>query len=237
MQYRRMPMGLKTASAVFCRYIDRILGTMKWTKVLAYIDDLLVFGRSSAADHVDDLDALFTKLRASNLTLGANKCTLFAERVKYLGHVVSSEGVAPDPDKVKAIEAIDDKPPTAKLLNSAMGLISYYRKFIRDFAAIARPLHSKIKRTADLATEVVYSEEEAANFVKLRDDLKGEPILAHPDWTKPFELHTDACKLGLGAQVVQKVDKVERPISFASRSLTSSEYNYSQWELECLSIV
>ena len=103
-QYRRMPMGLKTASAVFCRYIDRILGNMKWTKVLAYIDDLLVFGRGTAADHITDLDELFTKLRESNLTLGANKCTLFAEQVKYLGHIVSSQGVAPDPDKVKAID-------------------------------------------------------------------------------------------------------------------------------------
>ena len=236
-QYRRMPMGLKTASAVFCRYIDRILGNMKWTKVLAYIDDLLVFGRGTAADHITDLDELFTKLRESNLTLGANKCTLFAEQVKYLGHIVSSQGVAPDPDKVKAIEAIADKPATAKLLNSAMGLISYYRKFIQGFAAIARPLHDKIKRSADWITDVTYSEEEATNFVKLRDALKGEPILAHPDWTRPFELHTDACKLGLGAQIVQKVDKVERPISFASRSLTAAECNYSQWELECLAIV
>ena len=142
------------------------------------------------------------------MTLGANKCTLFAEQVKYLGHIVSSQGVAPDPDKVKAIEAIADKPATAKLLNSAMGLISYYRKFIQGFAAIARPLHDKIKRSADWITDVTYSEEEATNFVKLRDALKGEPILAHPDWTRPFELHTDACKLGLAAQIVQKVDKV-----------------------------
>ena len=238
-QYRRMPMGLKTASAVFCRYIDKILGNMKWTKVLAYIDDLLIFGRHSAEDHMNDLDALFTKLRASNLTLGANKCILLAERVKYLGHIVSSEGVSPDPSKVTAIEAIADKPPTAEKLHSAMGLIAYYRKFIQNFAMFARPIYAKIKRTADWPKneEPVYSDIEASNFVRLRDALKGEQVLAHPDWTRPFELHTDACKLGLGAVIVQKVGTVHRPISFASRSLTKAEMNYSQWELECLAIV
>ncbi len=232
-------MGLKTASAVFCRYIDRILGNMKWTKVLAYIDDLLVFGRHSADDHISDLDDLFTRLLASNLTLGANKCILFAERVKYLGHIVSSKGVSPDPDKVKAIEAIADQPPTKDLLHSAMGLIAYYRKFIKNFSKIAKPIYDKIKQPKEWPKTgtPVYTDIEAKNFALLRDALKGDQVLAYPDWTQPFELHTDACKLGLGAQVVQRIADIERLISFASRSLTRAEYNYSQWELECLAIV
>jgi hypothetical protein len=103
----------------------------------------------------------------------------------------------------------------------------------------ARPIYAKIKRTADWPKdgEAVYSDIEANNFVLLRDALKGEQILAYPDWTRPFELHTDACRLGLGAVVVQQVGAVDRPISFASRSLTKAESNYSQWELECLAIV
>ena len=179
-QYKRMPMGLKTASAVFCRYIDKILGTMKWTQVLAYIDDLLVFGRTTEMEHLQTLDMLFTRLRSSNLTLGADKCTLFADRVKYLGHIVSQDGISPDPDKVKAIEAIPNKPPTAEKLNSAMGLIAYYRKFIKNFATFAKPLHAKVRRKADWSTgtEVVYTEEEEKNCVLLRDALMSDSILA-----------------------------------------------------------
>jgi len=96
MQHRRMPMGLKTASAVFCRYVDRMLGPMKWTQVLAYVDDLLVFGKTTAEEHLATLDKLFTQLGHYNMTLGAGKCVLFSDTLHFLGHIVDKDGVRPD---------------------------------------------------------------------------------------------------------------------------------------------
>jgi hypothetical protein len=236
-QYRRLPMGLKTASAVFCRYIDSILKEMKWAEVLCYVDDLLCFSIEDPEAHLDTLDRLFSRLKAANLTLSAKKCNLFAEKVKFLGHIVSRSGLQPDPDKVKAIEALEDRPATHKRLNAALSLISYYRKFIKNFAAIAKPLHKKIHNPAAWKGGPVYTTEEETNYKLLRDALKHEPILAHPVWEKPFDLSTDASGDGLGATLTQQIDGEERVISYASRSLTKAEANYSHWEREALAII
>jgi hypothetical protein len=122
MQYRRMPMGLKTASAVFCRHVDTMLGPMKWTRVLAYIDDLLVFGKTTADEHLTTLDELFTKLAHYGMTLGAKKCIFFAESLQFLGHVVDRDGVRPDQGKVKAITSLQlasgDRPIESTDINS-----------------------------------------------------------------------------------------------------------------------
>jgi hypothetical protein len=95
MQYRRMPMGLKTASAVFCRYVDRMLGSMKWTSVLAYVDDLLIFGKTFH-EHLNCIDQLLGRLAKYNMTLGAKKCTFFASSVAFLGLHFGVEGAVVD---------------------------------------------------------------------------------------------------------------------------------------------
>ena len=239
MQYRRMPMGLKTASAVFSRYVDHMLGDIKFINVLAYIDDLLIFART-AEEHLDVLGRVFAKLRQFNMTLGAKKCSLFAPSVGFLGHVVSKEGVRTDPKKIKAVEALQ-LPDSKQSLSSALGLMAYYRKFIDGYSKVEKPLRDKLNlpppawRKVD--GKVPYSDKEKEAFFKIRGALSREPILGHPDWSQPFELHTDACKEGLGAVLCQRIDGKERVISYASRCITSAEANYSVWELECLAIV
>jgi hypothetical protein len=250
MQYRRMPMGLKTASAVFCRHVDKMLGAMKWTKVLAYVDDLLVFGKSTPEEHLDTLDELFSKLTHYGMTLGAKKCIFFAHSLQFLGHIVDRDGVRPDQGKVKAIRALKlasaDTPLEPAHINShkqmeqAVGLLRYYRKFILNFSKVEKPIRAKMENKSAWKKKggrVQHSEEEIKAFNSLRDALTAEPILAHPDWSQPFEVHTDASYVGLGAVLVQKVDGKERVISYASRSLRNAENNYSVWELECLAIV
>ena len=190
MQYRRMPMGLKTASAVFCRHVDTMLGPMKWTRVLAYIDDLLVFGKTTADEHLTTLDELFTKLAHYGMTLGAKKCIFFAESLQFLGHVVDRDGVRPDQGKVKAITALrlasGDRPIESTDINShkqmeqALGLLRYYRKFVKNFSKIEKPLRVKMEApTAWRKKEgrVQYTAEERAAFESLRDALTAEPIL------------------------------------------------------------
>jgi hypothetical protein len=123
----RTPMGLKTASAVFCRFIDRVLGDLKWDSVLAYIDDLLV-ATPTFEKHLTVFEAVFARLDAASITLGASKCNITQPRVHFLGHVVSAEGIIPNPTKVKAIESFP-LPNDKAGLDTALGIMGYYRKF------------------------------------------------------------------------------------------------------------
>jgi hypothetical protein len=237
-QYRRMPMGLKTASAVFCRYVDRMLGSMKWTSVLAYVDDLLIFSKT-CEDHLLQLDLLLGRLKEFNMTLGAKKCTFFSTSVTFLGHVVDRDGIRPDPAKTRAIRALK-LPNSAKDMQGALGLMGYYRKFVPGFSKVSAPLRMKQNKPVawrKVHGDVVYTEPETKAFNTLKSALMTEPILGHPDWDAPFQLHTDASYTGLGAALVQIIDGNERVIQYASRSLTGAENNYAVWELECLAIV
>ena len=234
--YKRMPMGLKTASAVFCRYIDNVLGDLKWENVLTYVDDLLV-ATPTFEEHINVLEKLFKRLDRANLTLGAKKCYLVRPSVGFLGHVVTADGVRPDPAKVKAIEALT-LPETAKELKSDLGIMGYYRKFILNYSAVAEPLRLKEQsKWVRNNGKAVWSETETEAFFKLRDALTSDAILKHPDWDSPFEIHTDASHKGLGAVLCQRVDGKERVISYASRAISKTEAPYSTWELECLAMV
>jgi transposase InsO family protein len=240
MQYRRMPMGLKTASAVFARYVDHMIGELKFTNVLAYIDDLLIFSKT-AEEHLNTLDKIFKTLKSFNMTLGAKKCTLFAPSVTFLGHVVDEHGIHTDPNKIKAVREMP-LPDTRKKMMSALGLLSYYRKFVRGYSKIEAPLRDKVNGAKGTWRKkdgvVAYTPEEMNAWDVLRNALMVEPVLAHPDWTKPFELHCDGGQPeGLGAVLCQQIDGQERVISFASRSVSATEGNYNVWELECLAIV
>ena len=237
-QYRRMPMGLKTASAVFCRYVDKMLGHMKWTEVMAYVDDLLVFGKT-ADDHLSSLEKLLPRLASYNMTLGAKKCTFFAPSVSFLGHVVDKNGIHPDPAKIKAITEIPI-PQSAKDMEKALGLMQYYRRFVCNYTHKEKPVRTKMGTPTawtKMNGKVHYNDAEQKSWDTLKDALTEDPILGHPDWTLPFELHTDACYIGLGASLIQRIDGKERVISYASRTLAPPEKNYNIWELECLAII
>ena len=238
-QYRFLPQGLKTASAVFCRYMDRMLGALKWTEVLTYVDDILVFSKNYD-DHLQSLERVCQSLRKFNMTMNPAKCTLFQSEVKYLGHVVSRDGVKCDPGKVKAIREMET-PQTKETLHSTICKFRYYRRFIMDYAKIEEPLrkktHADNKWTYDTHAKAIYTAKEMDAFGKLRNALCSNPILAHPDWSKQFVVHTDACTTGLGAVLVQMEGDIERVICYASRSLTKPETNYSIWELECLAML
>ena len=237
--YKRMPMGLKTASATFCRFIDSILGSMKWTSILVYIDDLLI-ATSSEEEHIGVFRTLVERLDKANLTLGAKKCFIGREQVGFLGHVVSARGVEPDPSKIKAIKALH-LPESAKEMGTCLGIMGYYRKFVLNYSRIEEPLRKmklephRWKKNKD--GKIDWKPNELQAFHKLRECLTKDPILSHPDWTLPFELHTDASHAGLGSVLSQKVGNKETVIAYASRAITKAEAHYSTWELEALAMV
>lgn len=180
----------------------------------------------------NNLAKVFEKLAAAGLKLKAKKCTLFAQTVEYLGHVVSEHGISTDPKKTEAIRKWP-KPRNITELRSCLGFCSYYRKFVHSFAAIAKPLHSLTQK----GNKFTWSEECQGAFEVLRDKLVKASMLAHPDFTKPFILDTDASDMAMGAVLSQVQDGDERVISYASRCSTKAECKYYVTRKELLAIV
>ena len=227
-----MPFGLTNAPATFQRLMETVLMDLMPSKCLDYIDDILVIGKTFE-DHLDNLTAVLERLRAARLKLKPAKCHLIQKQVKYLGYVVSAEGVSTDPDKVRSVKDLPVPSDVGKL-RAFLGLTSYYRRFIPDYAKVAKPLHTLTRK--DTSYEWTAPCQEA--FERLKQLLTEAPLLRFPDFSRSFRLETDASTLGLGAILAQELgDKTVRPISYASRTLLPHEKNYSASELEALGVV
>ncbi|GFT76110.1 retrovirus-related Pol polyprotein from transposon 17.6 [Trichonephila clavipes] len=168
----------------------------------------------------------------AGLKLNSKKCLFAAQEVKILGHLVSSNGVRPNPDKIKAVRNF----PTPKNIHdirSFLGLCSYFRRFIKGFCYLAEPLQSLLKS----GVEFHWGPEEVESFNSLKKALTSDPVLGMYDERASTEIHTDASGYGIGAVLVQIQNNVEKVIAYASRTLTKAEKNYSTTERECLAIV
>jgi hypothetical protein len=184
------------------------------------------------SEHNSKLRDVFQKLREFNLKIEPDKCEFLKEELNYLGHVVTAECVKPDNEKIKAV--IDFPiPQTQKDIKSFLGLAGYYRKFIADFSAIARPMTDLLKKD----NEWIWAEKEQASFDLLKFKLTNEPLLQYPDFSKPFILTTDASGYAIGAILSQGKLGQDKPIAYASRTLNNAELNYSTVEKELLAIV
>ncbi|GET57228.1 enzymatic polyprotein, putative [Rhizophagus irregularis DAOM 181602=DAOM 197198] len=155
------------------------------------------------------------------------------KNIEFLGHIVGNDGLRPDDKKIGKIKEMK-APTTVKEVRSFLGLCSYYRKFVKNFSKIARPISDLRKK----GVPFIWGREQQEAFEKLKEKLIQYPILRHPDWKKEFLLITDASGKGLGAVLSQKDEKgKEVVIAYASRSLLPAEENYPITELECLGIV
>ena len=245
-EFTRMPMGLCNAPATFSRLMNHVLGNENFNSLLIYLDDVLVFGKS-VDEMLQRLDTVFGKLRAFGLKIKPQKCSLFRREVKFLGHIVSAAGVATDPEKIKAVQEWEE-PTSETELRSFLGLAGYYRRYVPSFAQIAKPLHQCIGKATNtkkgakkrLSQESPLFHEKwnqdcTLAFQKLKEKLTSAPVLAHPDFSKPFVVETDASFRGLGA-VLSQEDGV---IAYASRGLRPAERNdanYSSMKLELLAL-
>ena len=202
-------------------------------------DDVLVFS-ATLEEHLQSLEAVFARVDEYGLRFKAKKCFVAAPEVRFLGHLVTRDGIKPDPHKTAAITDMP-MPTTKDELRSALGLFSYYRKFCKRFSQVAHPLHEALKQDSKLARDgegaIAWTDEQRAAFDSLRGVLASSPLLIHPNWDLPFAVHTDACKHGLGAALTQVVDGTERVVCYASRALAPHELPYSIYEKECLAVV
>ncbi|XP_043865494.1 LOW QUALITY PROTEIN: uncharacterized protein LOC122757455 [Drosophila mojavensis] len=230
-QWRVMPFGLHSAGATFQRALDTVIGPDMEPHAFAYLDDIVVIG-ATKEQHVANLKEVFRRLRAANLRLNRRKCSFFREKLAYLGHVISGEGICTDPAKVEAIQSLPS-PSNLKELRQCLGMASWYRRFVPNFASLVQPMTKLLKK----GQKWIWSEEQEEALQKLKESLTTAPVLACPDFSAKFVLQTDASDYGLGAVLTQEVEGQERVIAYASRKLLKAELNYSATEKECLAIV
>ncbi|UYV63183.1 K02A2.6-like [Cordylochernes scorpioides] len=211
-QFTVMPFGLCNAPATFERLIELVLKGLTWKTCLVYLDDIMVMGRTFE-EHLRNLQEVFDRFRANNLALNPKKCQLFQKSVKFLGHIVSTEGIRTSDDKVFAIKNWPE-PRNKHELQSFLGLCTYYRRFVEGYADIAAPLH----RLTEARASFHWNEECEKAFRALKRSLCSSPILAYPQPGTNFILDTDASNLGIGAVLSKVQDGDERVIEFFSRN-------------------
>lgn len=230
-EFKRMPFGLKNAPATFQRLMDQTLSGLQGSQLFVYLDDIVIYA-SSMKEHSCKFNKLAERLRAAGLKLQPDKCEFLRKEVSYLGHIISEEGVRPDPGKIESVKRFP-RPINAKNIKQFLGLAGYYRRFIPGFSRTAKPLTTLLKKDEPF----LWQGEQEAAFTELRDTLCVEPLLQHPDFTRPFVLTTDASGYAIGGILSQGDIGKDRPIAYASRLLNQAEQNYSTIEKELLAIV
>ena len=230
-QFKVMPFGLQGAPATFSRLMRKVISGLP--NVHNYLDDCLVH-TESWDEHLVCLKALLERLREAGLTAKPSKCQVAFSELEFLGHMVGSGKLFPTLDKIEALR--DASPPkTKKEMRSFLGLASFYRRYVPNFAAIASPLSDATKKGKP--NVVTWEEPLLRAYKTLKAALTSNPVLRLPDFSKSFLLQTDASDKGLGAILFQEHDGERFPIVFLSRKLTPPEQNYSVIERECLALV
>ena len=233
-EFTCMPFGLTNAGASFCRLMEMCIGDQQYVTYLFYLDDICIFVET-ADQMLDRIELVFFRLKEFNLKIKPIKSRFFQTSVTFLGHILSANGVSPNPEKVAKIKDWPT-PKTPKEVHSFIGLASYYRSFIPNFTKWAGPLHALIV-PASFKQKICKGEMKKSKlpefqwtpacqegFEQLKKALTEAPILAYPDYSKPFILETDASLKGLGVVLSQKGDDNEIcVVTYASRSLQPLE--------------
>ncbi|KAJ0068233.1 hypothetical protein NL108_017965 [Boleophthalmus pectinirostris] len=230
-QFKVMPMGLTNAPPTFQRLMELVLHGLHWKECLIYLDDVLVFSRTFS-DHLKSLGEVFDRFRTAGLKLKARKCHLAQTEVTFLGHVVSSRGLQPDEKNLEKVRKWP-MPRTATEVRAFVGLCSYYRRFVKNFSIIAAPLHSLTHKGASF----IWTIECEDAFQSLKHALTNPPVVAHPIFSQPFLLYTDASLEGIGSVLAQRQDSKEHVIAYASHTLTPSERKWSTFDRELFAVV
>ena len=229
-QYQRLPFGVASAPAIFQRTMENVLQGIP--NVCAYLDDILISGPTTSA-HLKNLEEVLARLESSGMRLKREKCEYLKEEIEYLGHKISRSGLQPTKSKVQAVAEVP-KPTNVAELRSFLGLVNYYGKFLPNLSSTAAPLYELLRKS----TAWKWSDRQQTAFQKLKDCLQSANLLVHFDSRKEIILACDASPYGVGAVLSHIMeDGSERPIAYASRSLTAAERKYAHLDKEALAIV
>lgn len=237
-EFIRMPFGLKNAPSIFQRCVDDILRPYIGKFAYVYIDDVLIYS-NSPEEHMKHITTVINALHAANMKISSEKSHFFSVSIEFLGHVIKNGRITVDPIKTEAIRNYPI-PTTLKELRSFLGLTGYYRKFMQNYAQMVKPLTIHLRgengqigknQSAKIAIKLDEAAIEATEQIKQK--LCEQVELFQPDYSKPFELTTDASNVAIGAVLSQG----RRPIIFLSRTLSESEQDFATNEKELLAIV
>lgn len=238
-----VPFGLSNAPAAFQRSMEEVLGPLRDECCIPYLDDVLCYARTFD-EHVEALRKVLQALQHHGVKLRPEKCELFRHEVRYVGRLVSADGIKIDPRDLEAVKTLTSKTPqTVGEVRKLTGFLGYYRSYIQDFSRIAKPIYELLQTKsgkAQISTcgkttkrpqlpsrqPVDWTTQHQEALEQLVTLLITPPVLAYPDFSLPFTLHTDASDQGLGAVLYQRQNGKLRVIGYGSRTLTPAERNY-----------
>lgn len=195
--------------------------------VLVFMDDILVYSKTWA-EHMQHVQQVMLILQHNQFLLKRSKCEFGRQSLEYLGHVISAQGVSTEPTKIAAVKSWP-VPKNVKQLRGFLGLTGYYRRFIRHYGLLSKPLTVLLKK----GVPYVWNQEAQQAFQLLKEALINAPVLAVPDFSKKFVIETDASDLGMGAVLMQE----GHPVAFLSKAFCPRNQALSTYEKECLAII
>ncbi|KAJ8706686.1 hypothetical protein PYW07_012764 [Mythimna separata] len=241
-KYKRLVYGLSSSPGIFQRIMSNLVNDIP--NVQVFLDDIII-GTTTMTQHLETLETLLERLHNSGIKLKKNKCFFMTNQVKYLGYIISADGIKTDPEKVEGIINIPS-PRNVTELRSFLGTINFYAKFVGNLSTILAPLYNLLKKGITWN----WDRECELSYRKVKSILTSVDVLAHYDPDKPLFLTCDASARGLGGVLTQLCEGEcagagvgagtgprERPVIYVSRALTNAEKNYSQIEREALAII
>ena len=227
-EYVKVPFGLAQVPAYFQELMTGVLKDLPFA--MAYLDDIIIYS-STQEEHLEHIRTVFEKLRDAKLSMKLSKYHFFAKEIQYLGHILGKEGIKPVPAKTEAIKVMHP-PVNPKQVRASLGLVGYYRKFIRNFAKIAKPITMLTRMDVKFEWKEIHQN----TFTKLKEAIIQAPILRYPDTTKPYIVYTDASDDACGAQLSQIHDGTEFPVAFLSHTFTDTQRRWSTPKQEAYGI-
>lgn len=232
-EFMVMPMGLCNAPATFQALMNSIFGDCIDEFMVIYIDDILIYS-DSYQDHLRHLETVLQKLANNELYVGSDKFEIMTDNTEFLGLQIGGQGVSVGDDRKKIIRDWP-VPGTMTDLRSFLGLLQFFRRFIRDFSKIAAPLTDLTRKNGGIHK---WNQHCQVAFDELKKRLCSSPIMVPPDWSKPFRCHVDASQLAVGGTLTQKdSDGYDRAIAYFSKRLSNAEENYTANDRELLGLV
>ncbi|KAI9188604.1 hypothetical protein LWI28_026152 [Acer negundo] len=221
-----MPFGLSNAPSTFMRVMNQALRPFIGKFVVVYFDDILIYSANPEL-HLQHIREVLCVLRREKFVAAAKKCVFMTPKVLFLGYVISGEGLQVDESKIEAVRQWP-QPKTITEVRSFHGLASFYRRFIPHFSSIMAPVTECMK-----GVKFQWTTEAEEGFQQIKEKLTTAPILVLPDFSQPFELHSDASKVGIGAVLSQG----GKPVAYFSEKLSGSRVRYSTYDIEFYAVV